>query len=86
MKAYTKPEYLMYTSGSQTERWTKAKEAAKAVLNRASFAYKLDLTKPESATEGTANYMALSLAGGSKMADAAGAKDIILGRFFINEK
>ncbi len=86
LKAYTKPEYLMYTSGSQTERWTKAKEAAKAVLDRVSFAYKLDMTKPVSATEGTANYMALSLGGGSKMADAAGAKDIILGRFFINEK
>ncbi|WP_265714863.1 RagB/SusD family nutrient uptake outer membrane protein [Sphingobacterium sp. InxBP1] len=86
LKGYEKPEYLMYTSGNQPARWTRAKEAAKAVLNHAEFAYKLDLTSPATANEGTANYMALSLGGGSKMADAAAAKDIILGRFFIDEK
>lgn len=86
LKAYAKPEYIMYTSGSQTERWTKAKEAAKAVLNRAEFAYKLDLTAAVSAEEGTANYMALSLGGGSKMTDAGAARDMILGRYFVDEK
>ncbi|WP_343537588.1 RagB/SusD family nutrient uptake outer membrane protein [Sphingobacterium thalpophilum] len=86
LKGYEKPEYLMYTSGSQMTRWTKAKEAARAILDHAEFAYKLDLTSPATANEGTANYMALSLGGGSKMADAAAAKDIILGRFFVDEK
>lgn len=86
LKGYTKPEYLMYTSGSQVERWRKAKEAAKAVLNRADFAYKLDLTKAVSAEEGSANYMSLSLGGGSKMADATASKDMILGRYFVDEK
>lgn len=86
LKAYGNPGYLMYTNGSQMERWSKAKEAAKAVLTRADFAYKLDLTSAVSAEEGTANYMALSLGGASKMADAGAAKDLILGRFFVDEK
>ncbi|ULT24774.1 RagB/SusD family nutrient uptake outer membrane protein [Sphingobacterium sp. E70] len=29
LKAYTKPEYLMYTSGSQTERWKKQRKRQK---------------------------------------------------------
>lgn len=86
LKSYSKPEYLMYTSGSQAERWKKAKDAAKAVLSHAEFSYKLDLSAPASASDGTANYMALSLGGGSKVADPAAAMDMILGRFFIDEK
>ncbi|MNJ94086.1 SusD family protein [compost metagenome] len=86
LAGYTNPEYLMYTSGNQTERWTKAKNAAKEVLNHSEFAYKLDLSAAESSDNGTANYMALSLGGGSKSADASAIKDLILGRFFIDEK
>ncbi|MGJ1192300.1 MULTISPECIES: RagB/SusD family nutrient uptake outer membrane protein [Sphingobacterium] len=86
LAGYTNPEYLMYTSGNQAERWTKAKNAAKEVLNHSEFAYKLDLSAAESSDNGTANYMALSLGGGSKSADASAIKDLILGRFFIDEK
>ncbi|APU97499.1 RagB/SusD family nutrient uptake outer membrane protein [Sphingobacterium siyangense] len=86
LAAYKNPEYLMYTNGSQMERWTKAKTAAKAVLDHTEFAYKLDLTQPASPSEGTANYMAVSLGGGSKTVDFTAGKDIILGRFFIDEK
>lgn len=86
LAGYTNPEYLMYTSGNQTERWTKAKNAAKEVLNHSEFAYKLDLSAAESSDNGTANYMALSLGGGSKSADASAIKDLILGRFFIDAK
>ncbi|WP_312743699.1 RagB/SusD family nutrient uptake outer membrane protein [Sphingobacterium multivorum] len=86
LAGYKNPEYLMYTSGNQVERWTKAKAAAKAVLDHTEFAYKLDLTQPASPNEGTANYMAVSLGGGSKTVDFTAGKDIILGRFFIDEK
>ncbi|WP_343566864.1 RagB/SusD family nutrient uptake outer membrane protein [Sphingobacterium sp.] len=86
LAGYKNPEYLMYTNGSQIERWTKAKTAAKAVLDHTEFAYKLDLTQPASPSEGTANYMAVSLGGGSKTVDFTAGKDIILGRFFIDEK
>ncbi|WP_336836297.1 RagB/SusD family nutrient uptake outer membrane protein [Sphingobacterium siyangense] len=86
LAGYKNPEYLMYTNGSQMERWTKAKTAAKAVLDHTEFAYKLDLTQPASPSEGTANYMAVSLGGGSKTVDFTAGKDIILGRFFIDEK
>ena len=86
LAGYKNPEYLMYTSGNQVERWTKAKAAAKAVLDHTEFAYKLDLTQPASPSDGTANYMAVSLGGGSKTVDFTAGKDIILGRFFIDEK
>ncbi|WP_333627571.1 RagB/SusD family nutrient uptake outer membrane protein [Sphingobacterium siyangense] len=86
LAGYKNPEYLMYTSGNQVERWTKAKAAAKAVLDHTEFAYKLDLSQQASPSEGTANYMALSLGGGSKTVDFTAGKDIILGRFFIDEK
>lgn len=86
LAGYKNPEYLMYTTGNQTDRWTKAKAAAKAVIDHSEFAYKLDLNQPVSASDGAINYMALSLGGGSKAVDFTAAKDIILGRFFIDEK
>lgn len=86
LAGYKNPEYLMYTTGDQTERWTKAKMAAKSVLDHTEFSYKLDLTQPASNGDGTINYMALSLGGGSKAVDFTAAKDIILGRYFIDEK
>ena len=86
LAGYKNPEYLMYTTGNQTDRWTKAKAAAKAVIDHSEFAYKLDLNQPVSAADGAINYMALSLGGGSKTVDFTAAKDIILGRFFIDEK
>ncbi|WP_367209415.1 RagB/SusD family nutrient uptake outer membrane protein [Sphingobacterium sp. R2] len=86
LAGYKNPEYIMYTTGNQTDRWAKAKAAAKAVIDHSEFAYKLDLNQPVSAADGTINYMALSLGGGSKAVDFTAAKDIILGRFFIDEK
>ena len=43
--AFAKPELLGYLTGSRTERWQKAKDAAKAVLDL-NRGYKLDLTAP----------------------------------------
>ncbi|WP_343317759.1 RagB/SusD family nutrient uptake outer membrane protein [Sphingobacterium multivorum] len=86
LAGYKNPEYLMYTSGNQVERWTKAKAAAKAVLDHTEFAYKLDLTQPASPIEGTANYMAVSLGGGSKTVDFTAGKDIILGDSLLTKR
>ncbi|WP_134089437.1 RagB/SusD family nutrient uptake outer membrane protein [Olivibacter sp. XZL3] len=83
---YSNLEYLGYTTGSRTERWQRAKEAAFAVVNQARYAYKLDLTAPVSSEEGTENYKILSLGGGSKAVSSDGAQELLLGRFFMNLK
>lgn len=83
---YSKPEFLGYTSGNRTERWQKAKEAALAVVNQTAYGYQLDLTAPASAEEGTENYKVLSLGGGSKAVAADGARELLLGRFFMDLK
>ncbi|GAA4784342.1 RagB/SusD family nutrient uptake outer membrane protein [Olivibacter ginsenosidimutans] len=83
---YENKEYLGYVSGSRTERWEKAKKAAKAVVDQQGFGYKLDLSGPVIPEEGTENYMVLSLAGGSKAVAGDGAQELLLGRFFVDLK
>jgi starch-binding outer membrane protein, SusD/RagB family len=68
-----------YTSGDQTVRWTAARAAAKAVMDAGS-GYKLDLTGPVSPEEGKANYVALSYGGGSAVADAGAAVELLFQR------
>lgn len=68
-----------YTSGDQTARWTAARAAAKAVMDAGS-GYKLDLTAPVSADQGKANYVALSYGGGSAVADAGAAVELLFQR------
>ncbi|MEL6945187.1 MAG: RagB/SusD family nutrient uptake outer membrane protein, partial [Bacteroidota bacterium] len=55
---------LFAYSGGQDGRWQAAKTAAKAALD-AGTGYKLDLSAPVSASEGRANYLAVSMGGGS---------------------
>jgi len=86
LASYSSPELYGYVSGSQAERWQLAKAASKAVLDHAEHADKLDLTAPVSAEEGRDNYRAIAMGGGSKVSDAAGKMDLILGRFFIDLK
>lgn len=85
---YGHPEYLGYTQGDRMERWQKAKAAAKAVLDLPGFGYKLDLTAPVSADEGTKNYISISMGGGSESSDAdpAAASELIFARFFNSNK
>jgi len=82
---YSNPELLGYVSGNRTERWQKAKEAAKAVvdLNRG---YKLDLSEPVSPEQGTENFIALSLGGESALADPDAGTEILFGRYFIDSE
>ncbi len=71
---------VVYTAGSQDTRWVAAKAAAKAVMDEAAIGYKLNLNAPVSAEEGKANYIALSMGGGSKVADPGAAVELILQR------
>jgi len=70
-----KPEYLGYTSGDRTERWQKAKNAAKAVIDLGT--YSLASPHPASASEASANYNAMFLKDNSES---------IFSRYFLNDK
>src|SRR5690606_29435517 len=83
---YANPEYVGYTSGSQTERWQLAKAAAKAVMDAYGPGYMMDLTAPVTPEGGTENYMSIAMGGGSKAVPADGKADLILGRFFVDLK
>jgi len=76
---YANLELVAYTSGDQMSRWNAAKTAAKAVLD-AGTGYKLDLTAPVTPEEGRANYISLSMGGGSSVGDAAAAVELIFQR------
>ena len=80
MAAYTNPEFVAFVDGSRTERWTKAKNAAKAVLDLPGFGNKLNLSEPASKDDGTTNYMNNSLS------RSGGEKELIFARYFINAK
>ena len=80
MAAFSKPELLSLTSGTRTERWTKAKTAAKAVLDLPGYGFALNLSAPASKEEGTTNYMNASLSRNG------GEKELLLARYFINAK
>ncbi len=77
---FSNPEILGYVSGSRTDRWQKAKAAAKAVLNLTSYGYELNLSAPVSKDQGTTNYINVSTA------KNGGEKDLIMGRYFIDLK
>ena len=80
MAAYTNPEFVAYVDGTRAERWTKAKDAAKAVLDLSGFGSKLDLSAPAAKEDGSANYQNIALARNG------GEKDLIFARYFINAK
>jgi hypothetical protein len=72
-------ELIAHTSGDQSSRWQAAKAAAKAVLDQTS-GYKLDLSAPVSAEEGSANYVSVAMGGGSSVGDAAAAVELLFQR------
>ena len=75
---YANPELLGYISGDRTERWTKARDAAKAVIDLGTYGYKLDLTAPSSKEEAIADYTDVSLSRNG------GEKETILAKYYIN--
>ena len=80
MAAYTNPEFVAFVDGSRTERWTKAKNAAKAVLDLPGLGNQLNLSAPASKEDGVTNYMNNSLS------RSGGEKELIFARYFINAK
>jgi len=78
--SFSNPEVLGYTSGTREERWQKAKDAAKAVLDLSGYGYELGLAAPVSASQGTTNYANMSLS------KNGGEKELIFARYFINAK
>lgn len=81
-------DQLAYTSGSQQERWKKAKAAALEVINKGGSGYKLNLSAPVSAADGTANYISISMGGGSKApgVDASAESELLFARYFVPSK
>jgi hypothetical protein len=80
MAAYTNPEFVAFVDGSRSERWTKAKNAAKAVLDLPGLGNQLNLSAPASKEDGVTNYMNNSLS------RSGGEKELIFARYFINAK
>ena len=78
--AFAKPELLGYVSGSRADRWQKAKDAAKAVLDMTAYGSQVNLTAPAAKEDGTTNYMNIALSRNG------GEKDVIFSRSFINGK
>ncbi|GAB3264111.1 RagB/SusD family nutrient uptake outer membrane protein [Larkinella harenae] len=78
--AYANPALLGYVSGTRADRWTKAKNAAKAVLDLTNYGFQLNLTAPVSKEVGTANYMNIALSRNG------GDVDVLFSRSFNNDK
>lgn len=74
---FSNKELLGYVDGSQTERWQKAKDAAKAVIDLGLYGYKLDLSAPESAEDAKTNYRNVFLSRNG------GEKDAIFSKYYI---
>ncbi|WP_298734601.1 RagB/SusD family nutrient uptake outer membrane protein [uncultured Chitinophaga sp.] len=72
---FSNPELLGYTSGNRTERWQKAKAAAKAVIDMGGLS--LQSPNPASAKEATANIQGMFLIDNS---------ETIFSRYFLNDK
>ena len=79
LSSYANKELLGYTTGDRTARWQAAKDATKIVMD-AMAGYKLSLSAPVTAAEGKANYVALSMGGGSAVADKTAGNEIIFSR------
>ncbi|GAB3645651.1 RagB/SusD family nutrient uptake outer membrane protein [Echinicola sediminis] len=76
---FSNPEFLGYTSGDRMQRWQKAKDAAKAVLDN-DDGNLLNLTAPVSHEDGIQNYINNSLSRNG------GENELIFARYFINAK
>lgn len=80
LTGFSKPELLVYTSGTQAARWQAAKAAAKAVVDYPGIGFAFDLTEPATKEDGTAHNIDMALARNG------GENEILFGRYFINSK
>lgn len=79
LSGYANLDLVAYPGGDRTARWQAAKAAAKAVLD-ASQGYKLDLSAPVSAADGTKNYISIAMGGQSPIGDATASVELIFQR------
>jgi len=79
ISSFSNKELLAYTSGTQAARWQAAKDAAKAGMDEGT-GYKLNLSAPVSEEEGKNNYIAISMGGGSAVADKTASAELIFQR------
>ncbi len=77
--SFSNIELVAYTNADQAGLWQAARDAAEAVISEGQ-GYKLDLSAPVSPEEGTENYIALSMAGGSAVADASAETELLFER------
>jgi starch-binding outer membrane protein, SusD/RagB family len=80
LASFSKPELLGYVSGNRTERWQKAKAAAKAVLDLPGLGFQTNLTAPVSEATAANNYINQSLS------QNGGQSELIFARYFIPTK
>lgn len=71
-------ELLGYTSGDQHDRWVKARDAAKAVIDLGTFGFKLDLTEASSVDQAIKDYTDVSLSRNG------GESETILAKYYVN--
>ncbi|GAB3916261.1 RagB/SusD family nutrient uptake outer membrane protein [Larkinella terrae] len=79
--AASNPELLGYVSGDRVARWTKARDAAKAVIDMNLYGYKLNLTAPVPLAEGQQNYINMYLSRNGGEADGIFLKYYIRASF-----
>ncbi|MEO8473801.1 MAG: RagB/SusD family nutrient uptake outer membrane protein [Chryseolinea sp.] len=79
ISGFAEKAFLGYIAGDRASRWTAARDAAKAVLDLGT-GYKLTLVAPASAQDAEANYVSLSMGGGSGVADVAAGAELIFQR------
>ncbi len=79
LAGYSNIDLVANSSGDRRARWQRAKDAAKAVLD-AGTGYKMGLTAPVSPEEGIQNYVDIAMGGGSAVADASAAVELIFQR------
>uniref|UniRef100_A0A2B4S0Y2 Beta-glucuronidase n=1 Tax=Stylophora pistillata TaxID=50429 RepID=A0A2B4S0Y2_STYPI len=78
--AFKNKELLGYVSGDQTQRYQKAKLAAKALIDKGGYGYKLNLSAPAKFDEAKQNYQNIYLHRNG------GERDIILRRTYVNDR
>ncbi len=80
LSGFDSKELLMYTSGNQADRWKRAQDAAKVVVDYAGFGFALDLDAPADAETGKNNTSNIAYSRNG------GEAEMLFGRYFINAK
>ena len=78
LSTYANSALLGYVSGDRMARYTKARDAAKAVIDLGAYGYQLDLTAPAAKADAIAGYTNVYLSRGG------GERETILAKYYID--